>query len=226
MDIGRAFGVLFEDRDWVMKLILGSVLMLIPIFGQLALLGYGVAIIRNVMAGDPNPLPAWDNLGDYFMDGLKLAVVNLIYAIPLILVGCILAGTSVLPALGGDSDELVTVLAGMTGIVGLCLTCVVMLYALFLGLLSPVLHIFYAESGDIGTCLRFGAIFRYLSDNTGSIVVSVLVVWAVNAFILPIVGAVSFGLLALPATFWVKTLSCHLYGQISQQAQSAVSGGF
>ncbi|HDQ71729.1 MAG TPA: DUF4013 domain-containing protein [Chloroflexi bacterium] len=226
MDIGRAFGVLFEDKDWVMKLVLGSVLMLIPIFGQLALLGYGIAIIRNVIADDPNPLPAWENIGDYFVDGLKLALVNLIYAVPLILVGCLFFGVGILPALGGDSDELMVVLMGMTSIVTLCLTCVVILYALFLGLLSPVLHIFYAESGDIGACLRFGEVFRYLSNHIGPIIVSLLVVWAINAFILPIVLVVSLGLLALPTAFWMKTVSCHLYGQISRQAQLTVPGGF
>ena len=57
MDIGGAFSYVFEDEDWIVKILLGAAILLIPIFGQLALVGYGIAILRNVKAGKPQPLP-------------------------------------------------------------------------------------------------------------------------------------------------------------------------
>ena len=39
MDIGKAFGFVFEDEQWVSKILLGAAIMLIPIFGLFALIG-------------------------------------------------------------------------------------------------------------------------------------------------------------------------------------------
>ena len=88
MDIGQAFSFVFEDEEWIVKILLGAVLMLIPIFGQCALMGYGIAIVRNVKAGEPRPLPDWGNLGEYFMDGLMFWVATLIYALPIFILIC------------------------------------------------------------------------------------------------------------------------------------------
>ena len=85
MDIGKAFGYVFEDIQWTNKILLGSVILLIPIFGPIVLTGYIIAIMRNVVAGDPYPLPDWSNIGENFMDGLMVVLANLIYGLPMIL---------------------------------------------------------------------------------------------------------------------------------------------
>jgi hypothetical protein len=224
MDIGKAFSFVFEDEEWFVKILLGAVIVLIPILGQFALFGYGIAIIRNVKAGDPRPLPAWSNLGDFFIDGLKFWVATLIYAIPFIIFLCPLMLVWVLPALGAENEDLAAMLAGLSGIVSLALGCLAALYGILLSLLTPVVQIRYAETGEIGPCLAIGEVFRLLMDNLGSILVAVVLGGVVGSLVMSIAGTVTLGLLILPGSVWLKAFSSHLYGQIARQTASPPTG--
>ena len=239
MDIGRAIGFVFEDEDWTSKILLGSVITLIPIFGWFALLGYAVQVLRNVKADSARPLPTWDDLGQYFVDGLMFWVVTLIYAIPLLIFACPVALVWLLPALAIDNEELATVLFSVAGLVTAGLSCLALLYGILLGLLTPVLQIRYAETGELGDCLRFGELFRFTFDNVGSIIVSQLLVWGAGVvigivvsvvagalMIIPICGWIlgfAISLLMLPVSVWLILFASHLYGQISRQAEMSAS---
>jgi len=234
MDIGKAFGFVFEDEDWVSKLLLGSVILLIPIFGTFALLGYTIALIRNVKAGEPRPLPAWQDMGSYFMDGLMFWVATLLYALPLLILVCPITVIGVMPAFAGDNEDLMTILAGASGILTLGLGCVAMIYGILLALLTPVLQIRYAETGEIGACLRFGEVFRFLFANIGSVIISQVLMWLAGVVVggvlsavigvlsmIPICGWIlgsALGLLMFPVGVWLMLFSAHLYGQIAQRA--------
>ncbi|PWH20913.1 MAG: hypothetical protein DDG58_00470, partial [Ardenticatenia bacterium] len=84
MDIGIAFSYMFQDRDWLKKILIGGVISLIPIV-NFAALGYVVQLVRNVRDGQDLPLPEWDQFGEYFVSGLYLFLVYVVYAIPIIL---------------------------------------------------------------------------------------------------------------------------------------------
>jgi len=218
MDIGRAFSYVFEDEDWIVKILLGTAILLIPIFGQLALVGYGIAVLRNVKAGEPQPLPAWSNLGDFFMDGLMFWVIRLVYGIPIFVLLCPIVLVSVLPALGAENEDLLTILAGVSGVAAIGLSCLIVLYSILVGLLMPVVQIRFAETGEIGACLRFGEMFRFLFSNIGPVIVTQLVIWAASAILVSIAGTLTLGLLALPITVFMKAVSGHLYAQIKPES--------
>ena len=218
MDIGKALGFVFEDEAWIKKILIGAVIMLIPIFGQFAIVGYAIALIRNVIAGDYSPLPEWDNLGGYFMDGLKFFVVNLVYAIPILIFVCPVVVSWSLMGAFADNNKALDTVGTIASILTAGVGCLTALYAIVMWLLSPVLQIRFAESGEIGACLKFGEMFRFMLGNIGSIAISQLLGWAASALVLPIVGSISFGILALPATVLIKAFSSHLYGQIGRQA--------
>ncbi len=238
MDISRALGFVFADEEWMSKLLLGTVIMLIPIFGWFALMGYAIEVLRKVKADDPRPLPAWDDIGRYFVDGLMFWVATLIYAIPFLIFVCPIALVWILPAAAGDSEDLMVILGSISGIVTLGLGCLASLYGILLALLTPVLQIRYAENGEIGDCLRFGEVFRFLFANIGPIIISQILVWAAGMIIgivvsvavsilaiIPICGwilAALLGLLMLPVGAWLTIFSGHLYGQISRQAALSV----
>jgi hypothetical protein len=238
MDIGKAFGFVFEDEEWVSKLLLGTVIMLIPIFGWFALMGYAIEVLRKVKADDPRPLPAWDDIGRYFVDGLMFWVATLIYSIPILIVVCPITLIWILPAAAGDSEDVMAILAGVSGLVTLGLGCLASLYGILLALLTPVLQIRYAESGELGDCLHFGEIFRFLFANIGPIIISQILIWAAGMIIgivvsvavgilsiIPICGwilAAVLGLLMLPVGAWLTIFSGHLYGQIGRQAALSV----
>lgn len=242
MDIGKAFGFVFEDEEWVTKVLLGAAVTLIPIFGGFALMGYGIAVVRNVMAGKPRPLPEWNDLGRFFMDGLLFWVATLVYALPFLILLCPIALVWLLPGLAGEQDDLVTILTTVAGLVSAGLGCLAVLYGILLALLAPALQIRYAETGEIGACLRFGEIFRFLFANIGSIIVSQLLLWLAGMLIagvlsgfggilsvIPICGwilAGALGLLMLPVSVWLTVFAAHLYGQIGHQASAASAPAF
>jgi hypothetical protein len=217
MDIGGAFSYVFEDEDWIVKILLGAAIMLIPVFGQLALSGYGIAILRNIKAGKPRPLPAWNNLGDFFMDGLMFWVIRMVYGIPIFVLLCPIMFVGVLPALGAENEDLLAILAGVAGVVALGLTCLIVLYSILVGLLMLVVQIRFAETGEIGACLRFGEMFGFLFSNIGPVILTQLVIWAASVILMSVAGTLSLGLLALPIAVFMKAVSGYLYAQIKPE---------
>lgn len=234
MDVGTALSFMFEDEEWVSKLLLGTAILLIPIFGWLAVMGYAIAVVRNVIADEPRPLPAWQDVGRFFMDGLMFWVATLIYAIPFLILICPIALVWVLPALAGEQEEVANVLAGVSIFVSVGLGCLAGLYGILLGLVTPVLQIRYAETGEIGSCLRIGEVFRFLFANIGGIVIAQILLWVASAVvgtvvstlagglsIIPICGWIlgaALSLLMLPFSVWVMVFSGHMYGQIARRA--------
>lgn len=215
MDIGKALGFIFEDERWLGKVLLGSVIVLIPVFGQFALLGYAISILRNVMAGHPRPLPEWNNLGGYFVDGLKFWVVTVVYSIPMLLLLCPVLILVLVPAMGEEGRD---VLTGLSLVLTIGVGCLLTLYSILVALLTPALQIRYAATGEIGQCLRIGEMFRFTFSNLGSVIIAMLVPAVLYSLLAPIIGGITLGLLVLPMTVWLNAAYAHLFGQIGRQA--------
>lgn len=234
MDVGKAFSFAFEDRDWVTKLLVGGLILLIPIFGGFALLGYMVTVIRRVLNGDPNPLPEWSDLGQKFVDGLLIWVATLIYALPLLILSCPIFFVWVLPALGGESEDAMAALTGVAGVLTIGLGCLFFLYSLFLIFLTPAIYLQYAGHGRLGACLRFGDVFRFALQNLGTLLLYLLIVVAASTGIslvasllvgavnvIPCIGqliAVLFALAMLPLAVWLTAFQGHLIGQVGRRS--------
>lgn len=239
MQVSRALSFVFEDERWVGKLLIGALISLIPIFGGFAVMGYAVAVLRNVEENHPRPLPNWDRLGDYFLDGLLVWVATFIYAIPLLVLMCPLVFVWVLPAAAGDSEDLTAVLGGIAGIISLGVGCLAFLYGLLLWILSPVIQIRFAETGKLGACLRFGEVFRFLFANIGPIIIAQLLVAAAGIVVSTVMGGVIsvlslipicgwivgavLGMAMIPVGVWVLVFGAHLYAQIAQRATSTAA---
>ena len=98
MDFGRALSFPFDDEEWPVKVILGTLLSLVPFFAQ----GYQVRVARNVVRGQKRPLPSADRLGEVFVDGVIMVAAAFVYFLPLLLIGCVIA----LPAAVSNDDFL------------------------------------------------------------------------------------------------------------------------
>jgi hypothetical protein len=223
MDFQQAFTFMFKDEDWVKKVLLGILLALVPIFGQFALAGYMLAIIRNVKNGEPRPLPEWDEVVQYFVDGLKSWVVSLVYSLPIIVLSCPLMLIGFLPLLAGNNEEAMGILAGVSGVAALLLSLPAMLYGLLLGLLSPVLLIRLAETGDISDCLRVREVVRFTFANIVPVIIALLIMIAVAIVIIVPAMFLTFGLLVYPAVVWTNLAFGHMLGQIAKQADQAAA---
>lgn len=75
----------FAGRESAKKLVAGSLLNLIPVLNLLAL-GYALRLMRHVLAGEETELPAWEDWGGLFLDGVRVVVVGAAFALgPLVL---------------------------------------------------------------------------------------------------------------------------------------------
>ena len=88
IDLARGFRFVPEDPDWIKKVLIGGVFMLLAglLVGAVFVAGYGVRLIRRSALGEPRPLPEWDDMGGIFGDGLRAVALYLGYALPVLLV--------------------------------------------------------------------------------------------------------------------------------------------
>lgn len=208
MDWGKSFTYVFDDKDWVTKLLIGGILSMIPVV-NLVVIGYALKALKNVAEGGKQPLPAWDDFGDYFMKGLVSVLGAMVWALPIIILAAV---TAVLSALTGyDSAD--TSRASTPFV--LCIwsiSCVSGIYGLFLGFVLPAAFANYAVRGDLGAFFRFGDIYRFIKANIGNYIVALLLAWVAQfvagfGVILCIIGAIFTGL-------WATLVGSHLLGQV------------
>ena len=89
IDFGRSFAFYFEDPDWVKKTLIGGGLYLAGTIGLIVLGaglilyamcgGYAMRVMQRSYAGDPRPLPEWEDYGGLMRDGFKLLLLSLAY---------------------------------------------------------------------------------------------------------------------------------------------------
>ena len=94
MDIGRAFKAIFDDPQWVVKLLLFFVFEILVVTSP-AVVGYSMQYLRNVSEGHDTPLPDWSGFGQYWVRGLLVFLAAFVYVI----VGLLLLVIGIIPAL-------------------------------------------------------------------------------------------------------------------------------
>ena len=211
MDFGKAFSYQFQDPKWVEKILITALISLIPLFGGFYLLGWTLADIRRMMKGEPYPMPETD-FGGHFILGLKWAAVQLVYAVPALLVVILVA------ILGGFTTNR----QGSANIVFVAVCCVdilIFLYALILAFITPVIQSVFLEEGErIGAGFNFNRIMALLRAAPGAYGLAFLGT-IIGSIIAPLGGFV-FGLGALVTTVYAETMMAHLIGQAYKEAGS------
>ncbi len=221
MDIGRSFTYVTEDQDWIKKVLLGGVIMLIPIVGPFFALGYIFETMKNVIAGREVPLPEIDDFGGKLVEGLKLWVISLVYALPLILFSVCAQAGNMVPVLAESVDQdVMEVLVPLTIGVSACCGCLILLYSILLGLIMPFVWGKYAESGEFGAAFQFSELFEMLKNNIGPAFI-VLLVTVVAAIVAEFVGLIACGVGLLFTLFYAQLIMAFLYGSLYRQAKPA-----
>ncbi len=218
MDLGRAVGFVFEDQDWLKKVLIGGVVWLIPIVGQLLAVGYGLEVARRVVKGHPQPLPEWDEWGTKIVEGFMNGVIGFVWALPIIVVASCF-GFLLIPLTNSGGDEV-----GFLSIVlSLCIGLIVLIYSLALALVLPAAVMNYVTTGELGAAFRFGEIFGMVRANLGAYLM-VLVVTAIVTPLISMVGSVALGCGALFTSFYATLVMYHAYGQAYRTAAGNVEG--
>ena len=227
MDYGKSFSFVFEDKDWLRKIgmsslavLVGFILLVIPAI--LYILGYQIAVARNVLNGEKEPLPEPDNWGEMFSEGATVFGITLVYQIPLFLLMCVAVG--LIAAGGGLSDATGSGALGATlGVVGILFYCIYIIVAIVLSFVMYAALVQYVREGTFAACMRFSEVWALFRNNIGDYILVVLCVigagivaqLATSISIVTVCGPL---ILLFPAMLWQTAVSGHLLGQLAINA--------
>ncbi|EJG07411.1 hypothetical protein Metli_1460 [Methanofollis liminatans DSM 4140] len=193
MDYGSMLGNAFEyAKEAVMGKWVKWILLIISSIIFPLIMGYMMEIYRG-----KDPAPELENWGKLFIDGIKLFIVELIYAIPLILVAMIFFGGSIALMAGGQgSDALMGAGIGMM-LIGLIIFIIL---AIAIGLIAIFGGIRFARTDSFGEAFNIRAIMAHI----GSIgwldyIIALIIIYVV-------VGVINIVLGMIPLIGWLISL--------------------
>jgi hypothetical protein len=222
MDIGKAFGFVFEDKNWIVKILIGAGIffvglilgfLVIPALVAGAILtGYQVEITRRVIQGDLDTLPEWDNWGQLITDGLKFIVIGIVYALPAIIVGL---------CLGVPAGILSEDAPGLSSALSVLSSCLGILWSIVVAIFLPAAVAFFIDKDDLAAAFRFGEVFAFVRDNLPTYLVT-FVMYCV-ASIVGGLGLVLCGIGFLATVPYSYMVIGHLYGQAYVEASGKMA---
>jgi hypothetical protein len=211
MDFGLAFSFVFKDRDWFKKVAIAALIGLIPIIGQMVVLGWSLNITRRVMNHDENPLPDVD-FGADLGRGFYAFVIGFVYTLPI----------SILSGIFGVMDAAITSSSGsdaaytMIGLFSVCLGLFAFVYGLACAFVLPAAYGNYLAKDSLAAGFNLKEVFSLVRANLGAYLIVVL--GTIVAGIIAPVGAIACGIGVLLTYVYSLAIMGHLYGQAYVQA--------
>ncbi len=160
MDIGDIISdaIRYPSSNWGKVIILGVItiasFLIVPIF---LLIGYVFRIIKATLAG-LDELPEFDEIGEMFVDGLKVFVVGIVYFIPVYIIALILG-----LFIGSTNASAVTLDPYMIWamVIGYLIYIIV---ALIVGLVEviAIANMAYYD-GELGAAFRFSEVLDHIA---------------------------------------------------------------
>ena len=218
IDFGRCFTFVTEDPEWLTKVLVGGLFTLLSavLVGIPFLLGYWGRTLKNVAAGQPRPLPEWDDLGGIFSDGLRLFGVYLVYTLGLTMAIAALSCVFVAPlvAVGGSGrldDGVGALVAALGGIGTLLFYGVIMVVSLaaLVYLPAAIARAALRESFSEGFAWR--EITAFIQANLGNYALA-LVIYLLASFLSQF-GMILCCVGIFPAAFWSYEILAYALGE-------------
>lgn len=228
----------FTGPEWRSRFLLGCALILaglvIPILPGLLVAGYALRIMRQAIEGNELSLPPWDDWGKLFMDGLRYAVVSIVFFLP----GFIVIGIGLAGYFGGffvgatqeTAEGFGMMLAGM-GIYFIGLAVGMLLLALG-AIPLPAATAHFVAQDNLAAAFRVREWWPILKANK----LGYLIAW-VTAFGLYSVQSFALGILIYtivlccllpfaipPAILYLSVFSAALFGRTYQESRALLAG--
>lgn len=197
MDFSRSFTYIAEDEKWLIKIIIGGLISLIPI-ANFAATGFAVLTIKRAKEGEVPVLPEWSDFPNLFMVGLKYVIGIFLLSLPALILTLFAFGTTIF----SDHKLFKLAFSGISLLLGLAAG----LYFLLLFLLLPAIYLNFARKMSLSSFFEFSEIFRIaLSDP------SLYIMALVNVFIAFLVVIV---LSAVPFIGSIISIFASFYSQL------------
>ncbi len=214
MDFGSALIYQFRDRRWMQKFLLAALLSLIPLFGQVFVLGWALGITRRVIEGAAELLPEIDLPND-LLRGLKAWGINLLYSLPALVVAFpVGVGIGLLIA---TRDSRV---AEFWGLALLCLMVGLIAYSLLLAFVLPATYaIFLVEGEQFSAGLKLRRVYDLL--RSGPVPYFMVFIGGIVCAFITFMGLAGCIIGVILTATYSLTVVAHLYGQAYRE--SAIS---
>lgn len=207
MNFAQAFTYVFEDPDWTKKLLIPALVALIPLIGQIVVIGWMLELTRNVIQRSPRPLPNLD-FGRQLGEGFKGIIISLVYTIPIIiLVIPIIIVSTMLTGQDMDAGTATTLIT----VVSLCFGGLIFLYSILMAFVLPAAFGNYAASGNLGAAFRFQEVFGLLRAAPGAYLLALLGI-IVAGFVAGL-GTIVCVIGMFATLVYSQAIMGHLYGQ-------------
>jgi Protein of unknown function (DUF4013) len=154
--ITDAFTWPVRDPEWLSKLLIIALILLIPVVGAINAIGWMLASLDRLRAGEERLAPA--NLS-HLGRGVRLFVVDLVYELVLILVGAVLYVPAVLIFAHEGTGTASAGLVSVAVLLSLLTFSVVTLGSLALNFAMPSI-VLVTDHGGIGAGLKVGDVLR------------------------------------------------------------------
>jgi hypothetical protein len=206
MKFGDAFTYVFQDPDWFKKLIIpGLIGVLVPIIGQMVLIGWSLKAALNVIRNNPNPLPEMDFGGDLGR-GFKAWVVSLVYGIPMFILYLPIMIISIIASENGEQS-----MAVVAAIAGACFGFLMLVYGIVMGLMIPAAYARVAVEDTIGAGLAFKEVFAMVRKNL--VTYLLILVGTLAASFIGSLGSIACVIGIFLTVPYSMAITGHLYGQ-------------
>ena len=212
MEIGKAFGFVTEDEQWITKVLIGGLIQFVPLLGTIAILGYSYRVAQNVARGNPRPLPAWGEFGDFLGRGFMALVIQIVYLLPLIVLYGVFLFLTVAGAAAAEDSEAV---AGVLGLLSLCLIPLQLVVALVCVFASLAAIMRYLATDSLGEAFKFGEVIATLRNHIGSFLMILVV--GILAGLVAGLGVIACGIGVLFTGFYAQCVIGHVIGQAMQR---------
>lgn len=207
MDVGKSFSYIFEDEQWLTKVLIGGLFTLasVVLVGIPFVLGYVVETIRNIMDGKEKPLPEWVDLGEKFKKGLLLAAILIVWAVPIWIIACFQAVVTAIVRDSSSAAGFVTAISCLTSILSI-------LWGIVMALFEPAIFTRFAMKPEFSSGFAFEELWRFTVDNIGNVIIAVLL-YIVASFLAGF-GVILCGVGVFLTYFWAELVMAHLFGQV------------
>lgn len=217
MEFGKSFTYVFEDDDWIVKILLAAVIVFIPIIGGLAVAGWGVEITKRVIHQDEEVLPGWGDFVNFLIKGLVLILIGFVYMLPVILVQACSNGTFFL---GQESGEEGLMILG--NIVMACFGCLTLIYSILVFFLIAAAIGRYADTGEIGSAFQFGKVFATVKAAPAPYLM--VLVGGFLAGMIAFLGVIACIIGVFFTAAYANAINAHLMGQAYREAKLSLGG--
>lgn len=215
MDYEKAFKFVFDDKDWVKKIIIGGLLsiaafVIIPIF---FVLGYYIEVEQRAAKGNMI-LPEWDNWGEKLRKGFSVYVVFLVYLLPaVLLIGILVTAIIIISALSASNgpNDAAGALFAVLILFGYAFY---FFYILLFTVIMPVIIVQYGRTESIRDAINVKKIFNIVKENFVQILI--LVAFAFLANFVGSLGMIALFVGVFFTSFYAQLVLYNLYGQFGK----------